>query len=301
MNVLEGSMRRLLALLLIPLGLGLAGCATPGGFIGQAADSVMPAPTKSLQLFRASAAYALSARAAAATNRSSDGAVAVLRRMIAVRNDLNELAWRAYHTPCSDDLSRSCREGYRQTFEARLPTLHNNLYHLFIAGIPVEEFKPALPDLLAGDVIGLLEALRKPTEILVGSAFQVGGVYRSELEVFATLVAMTKQVSPPMNSKDADALIKQHLPTPADYVAIGQAIDALPNPAQSGYFDAVYAMVRDSCEQLTARMVKADLDSLKLIGIDSCGDFKLEPTLGKYKPGTKELIGYPSLVPAKKS
>lgn len=294
-------MRRLLTLLLIPLGLGLAGCTTPGGIIGQAADTIMPAPTKSLQLFRASAAYALSARAAAATNRSSDGAVAVLRRMIAVRNDLNELAWRAYHTPCSDDLSKPCPEGYRQTFEARLPTLHNNLYHLFIAGIPVEEFKPALPDLLAGDVIGLLEALRKPTEILVGSAIQTGGVYRSELEVFATLVAMANGEAPPANSKAAGDLVKTYLRSPTDYVPIGQALDRVPNPAQSGYFDAVFAMVRDSCEQLTARMVKADLDSLKLINITSCGDFKLDPTLGKYDPKTKKLIGYQPLVPDKKS
>ena len=97
-------MKRLLTALLVPLVMGMAGCASPEGIFGQVADKVMPAPTKSLQLFRASAAYALSAKAAAATNRSSDGAVAVLRRMIAVRNDLNELAWRAYHTPCSNDL-----------------------------------------------------------------------------------------------------------------------------------------------------------------------------------------------------
>ncbi len=200
----------------------------------------------------------------------------------------------------SQTLSKPCEEGYRQTFEARLPILHSNLYHLFMAGVPIEEFKPALPDLLAGDVIGLLEALRKPTEILVGSGVQVGGVYRSEIEVFATLVAITNKQPVPGNSRKAKSFLKDQLPTPADYETVGETLDMLPDAAKSGYFDALYAMVRDSCEQLTARMVKADLDSLKSINITSCGDFKLDPTLGKYNPKTKKLEGYPPLVESSK-
>jgi hypothetical protein len=266
--------------IVIVLCFGISGCAAfeadfsqPGGAVGYYAGKIMPAPTKQLELYRAVVAFALFSRMGADLAGNSDNAVALYRYMVATRNDLNVLAARLYTTKCPA-LDKICTI-YPQTFEDELPTLEGHLYKLAVAGLSSLDAKSVINDLSSGDYLGALIALSKIGGATLSAGHQVAADYRSEREVFGYVVAtsLSPPLTPPPDVATALVIIRSNAPVNQP-ILYKKFLSGISSP-DTGVFDALYSLVRDSCEILQGKLLPSDVSATGV----KCVDFKMDPTL----------------------
>jgi hypothetical protein len=286
-NVEERQMHRWLRpLAALAAAVTLSGCAAnynvSGGWLGEIGDRTLPGASKELQLYRATAAFAILSSAGARVASDPDQVLGTIRFMTAVRNDLTGLAGHIWApdpgVQCGLRLrpnsTNECLDS-RVTFEADLPVLEGNLYKLAVVALPVKALEQVWGKLIVQDWLGVIADLLKPAEQLLGAAHHSAATYRAEREILATIVWL-KMEDDAFDPKDTvqgahsvlAKLEKAGSPDPDAYRHVGQWLRKNPRA-----FNPLHDLVRTSCARMVGRLTDKNLGMANEI-TGSKADFK---------------------------
>jgi hypothetical protein len=269
--------------------LGLSGCNTikteissNGGLVGSIADRALPAPTKDMQLYRATLAFAIISRAGATSLRDPQEIKAFETYMYLVDDDLKILR---KHIESGVDCNALKPDTYYcvQMFEAALPKFEEHILKLAAIGLPSDDFKNVIDDVRGGNFSSAAGSIIKMAGSTARAAHGGASVYRSSQEVM-TLVA---ECSPPNAAPGVPSAFKcihgtEKTKTFNDLktkFAVGKV---------SGPYVTLYNVVQEACFDMQVRTAQPGKDNVLKYGIECRFAFGGDPRARYAPPAVEE-------------
>lgn len=224
----------------------LTSCATlvdaelhhPGGVGGYYADRGFPAPSKRLQIYRATVAFALIARTGAQTLTETDEVLSFQRYLELIDRDIRRLDAHLAGGNCTSDNTGYCE----QLFESDLPELEMHLLKAASLSLPTSQARGVWSSLSDGAYLSAVSAILKAAATGAAAAHADAALYRSQLEILA-------------QAFDAPDTLMRTPRTASRYIAM------VSPAARSARFErngqaalaTMYKTVQDSCKILQRR------------------------------------------------
>jgi hypothetical protein len=233
---------------LMALGLSSGGCAAlrtgadydahaDGGLVGHYADKVFPAPSKTLQLYRATVIFALLSRAGSAALKDPQDIHGFAQDQRAVDIDLHVLK---AHLASGADCDALAEEGADcvQLFEADLPYLEDHMAKLAALALPGGRLKGVMADLRGGAWLRAASGFGALSRTLAQAGHGGAAVWRSNEE----MLALAQGCAAPGPA--------------AAHACIGaaRAEGSFDPKITDGVFRALYDIAQRACLDLKARM-----------------------------------------------
>jgi hypothetical protein len=267
--------------------LSLSGCNTiqseissNGGLVGSVADRALPAPTKDMQLYRATLAFAIISRAGATGLRDQEEIKAFETYMYLVDDDLKILR---KHIDSGVDCNALESKKYYcvQMFEAALPKFEEHLLKLAAIGLPSDDFKNVVDDVMGGNFYSAAGSIIKMAGSTARAAHGGASVYRSSQEVLALVAdCASNKAAPGVPSAFKCVHGTEKTQTFNDLktkFVVGKV---------SGPYITLYNVIEEACLDMQGRTVQPDKSGVFDYGISCNFSFGGDPR-PRYEPAKK--------------
>lgn len=252
------------------LSLFLSGCALiradfreSGGAVGHIANQYIYAYDNKIQLYRATAVYSFFTVMGAHFAEKKDQIHALLRYMVAVRNDLNKLASHTFLEEVIDKCTQQINlknpnvDGcyYYWNFEFHLPAYESNMYKLVVSALPNFKSQEILNKLTSQNPASFIDGLVQlatAMEEVIAAGHNFAAAYRSERELFGIMVCLRNPQTPDKSCEKKIRSVQAAISEidSANNDNVSDNLKSINSPA----FGSLMYMVQQSCETLVARL-----------------------------------------------